>query len=160
MSIAETLEHWKQFANTAARLTTLKKEVSDLEAEYENAQSQFKKRLQELPDSERESILSIMAVYQAEGTSAAPEARENADRNGNGNTPLRWMLNKDGNEGTGGAKWDQILSAWQTQYPSASTDVLYSTLNSNEKLFSMTGEKAAAVLQLTPEGQSQFLSGD
>jgi hypothetical protein len=158
MSLTDALHDWKHLAATAFELNTLKKQVTDLQTAHDNAKIQFEEELEDLEEEERESILSIMAVYDQ---SALDGASSEAARETSGprSTALQWLVNKIGNEGTEGITWADILDAWKSQYPDSSTSVVYATLCQHKNLFVKNGLGKRAVLRLTADGQSVFRDG-
>ena len=159
MSLADALHDWKQLATTRNELSALKKQAAEMQASHDRARMQLEEGLEELEEDERQSILSIMAIYEQSpaeevssiGPSEAPSVRS---------VGLEWLVNKIGNEGSEGISWGDIAEAWQTQYADTPTSAIYETLNRNNSLFVKKGLGTQAVLKLTSEGQSMFLGGN
>jgi hypothetical protein len=159
MSLADALHDWKQLATTSSELSALKKQVAEMQTSHDRARMQLEEGLEELEEDERQSILSIMAIYEqspAEEISVSgPPETPSAKSVG-----LEWLVNKIGNEGSEGISWGDIADAWQTQYADTPTSAIYETLNLNNNLFVKKGMGTQAVLKLTGEGQSMFLGGN
>ena len=159
MSLANALHDWKQLATTTSELNALKKEAADMQAFHDRARMQLEEGLEELEEDERQSILSIMAIYEqcpAEGISG----NGSPDTSGSKSAGLQWLVNKIGNEGSEGISWADIVEAWQAQYAGTPTSVIYGTLNQHNNLFVKKGLGKQAILKLTSEGQSMFLGGN
>ncbi|MDD4270881.1 MAG: hypothetical protein GXY25_00470 [Pirellulaceae bacterium] len=152
MSVADALHDWKQLAESALELRAVQKKVRDLQAVYDRARLEFELGVEELDESERATILSIMAIYdqQSEGGLVDP-ATTTAKK-----APAEWLVNKVGNEGADGLAWGDVLDAWSAQFPDVPVSTLHSELHQQRDLFTRTGLGRKAILRLTPEGQSVF----
>ena len=113
MSVADALHDWKQLAESALELRAVQKKVRDLQAIYDRARLEFELGMEELDESERATILSIMSIYdqQSEGGRADP-ARPPP-------RPRQWLVNKVGNEGPDGIVWGGS-DAWTLSFGTAS----------------------------------------
>jgi hypothetical protein len=152
MSVADALHDWKQLAESALELRAVQKKVRDLHAIYDRARLEFELGMEELDESERATILSIMSIYdqQSEGGLADPAATATKK------APGQWLVNKVGNEGADGIAWGEVLDAWTAQFPDAPASALHGELHQQRDLFTKTGLGRKAILRLTSEGQNVF----
>ena len=154
MSITEALQDWRELAIAAAELNALRRRVAQVESEHDAARSAFEREVEKLDDPDREAILAIMNVYDANSAGAEGSSRGEESRS----DVLRWLLNKVGNEGINGIRWGDLLELWKKQFPDRSTTVLYSVFHSQCELFERVGDRKDAVLKLTPKGHAVFLN--
>jgi hypothetical protein len=155
MSVCDVLQDWKELVTSAMEVKAFKKRVAELEAAHDFGRIQFEKELEELEEEEREAILAVMAVYEQSAQNDTALTGGGPASPTKSNT-LNWLVNKVGNEGVDGISWTNVLNAWNTQYPDASTSALYTTLNQHQELFAKKGLGKRAVLRLTNEGQALF----
>jgi hypothetical protein len=159
MSVSDALHDWEQLATAAFELRTMREKVREMEAIHDGARAEFENGLDELDEEEREAILSIMAIY--DQCPQNDPSSEHASANSCAKTsPLSWLVNKIGNEGSEGAAWGDVLDAWAGQFPNAATSTLLGVLHQRKELFTKTGLGRKAVLRLTTKGQAMFRDGE
>jgi len=154
MTITEALQDWRELAIAAAELNALRRRVAQVEEEHDTARTAFEKEIERLEDPDREAILAIMSVYDANNADAEGSSRGEESKS----DVLRWLLNKVGNEGISGMRWGDLLDLWKKQFPDRSTTVLYGVFHTHCELFEREGDRKEAVLKLTPKGHAVFLN--
>ncbi len=160
MSVSDALHDWEQLATSAFELRTMRDKVREMELIHDSARAEFEGGLDELEEQEREAILSIMAIYdQYPQPQDEPASDDDSDTSCAKTSPLNWLVNKVGNEGSEGAAWGDVLDAWASQFPSTPTSTLLGALHQRKELFTKTGLGRKAVLRLTSKGQAMFRDG-
>lgn len=153
MSVSDALHDWKLLAESAAELKVVQENARELQRVYEEARVEFEQGMDELGEEERETILSIMSIYESQvGGSFSGIASDESLRS----RGRQWLVAKIGNEGAEGTSWGEVLDAWATQYPETPVIVLHTVLHQGKDVFTKSGTGRDAVLRLTPQGQSLF----
>jgi hypothetical protein len=152
MSVTDALHDWKQLAESAVDLKAAQEQARELQLVYERARAEFEEGMEDLDEDERATILSIMAIYDEQGTAVSGAATTESAK-----TDVRnWLVAKIGNEGPAGISWGDVLDAFVGRYPDTPTTALHGALHQGKELFTKNGLGRQAVLHLTPVGQTLF----
>ena len=124
---------------------------------HQEAESEFEKGLDDLGENEKESILSIVAIYE-EASPGDVLLSQTQEPSASNDLALKWLINKTGNEGVQGINWATLMDEWKTQHPDIPTSVLHATVSHRQDLFKTAGEQQSKSLRLTTDGYTRFLN--
>ena len=75
---------------------------------HQEAESEFEKGLDDLGENEKESILSIVAIYE-EASPGDVLLSQTQEPSASNDLALKWLINKTGNEGVQGINWATLM---------------------------------------------------